>query len=55
MTYVSRPAVDRTHRQSRQQTIAMTPHGVQLIEDILNRAHTEPPTPSTAPSSWTRT
>ena len=55
VTYVSRPAVDRARRQRRQQTIALTPHGVQLIEDILSRAHTKPPTPSTAPSSWTRT
>ena len=49
MTYVSRPAVDRAHRQSRQQTIAMTPQGVRLMEDILATRHTAPPHPSASP------
>ena len=53
---VGRTVIDPAHRRSRPQTIGMTPHGVRLMEDILvYRAHTEPPTPSTAPSSWTRT
>jgi hypothetical protein len=54
ITNVGRTVMDPTHRQSCRQIIGMTPHGVQLIEDILaHRAHPDSPTPSTAPSSWT--
>jgi len=35
MTHVGRPVTDRARRYSRQQTIGMTPQGVQLMEDIL--------------------
>jgi hypothetical protein len=54
ITNVGRTVMDPTHRQSCRQTIGMTPHGVQLIEDILaHRARPDSPTPSTAPSAWT--
>lgn len=35
MTHVGRPVMDHARRYSRQQTIGMTPQGVQLMEDIL--------------------
>jgi hypothetical protein len=44
ITNVVRTVIDHEHRRSSRQTIGMTHHGVQLLEDILsNRAHTEPP------------
>lgn len=46
MTHVGRPATAAVHRQSRQQTIAMTPQGVRLMEDILTTLHTAPLGPS---------
>ena len=49
MTHVGRPAMDRAHRQSRQQTIAITPQGVRLMEDILATLHRAPRHPSASP------
>jgi hypothetical protein len=47
MITVGRPVMDHAHRQSRQQTIGMTPQGVWLMEAIFaNCSHTEPPKPS---------
>lgn len=46
MTYVGRSVVGQAHRYSRQQTIGMTPQGVQLMVDILATQHTAPPRPS---------
>jgi hypothetical protein len=44
ITNVVRTVIDHEHRRSSRQTIGVTRHGVQLLEDILsNRAHTEPP------------
>ena len=44
ITNVGRTVMDPTQRWSHRQTISMTPHGVQLMEDLLaNRAHTESP------------
>jgi hypothetical protein len=46
MTTVSRTVMDRMHRQHHQQTIGMTPQGMQLMEDIFaTRADTARPTP----------
>ena len=43
ITNVGRTVMDPTHRWSHRQTIAMTLHGIQLMEDLLaNGAHTEP-------------
>jgi hypothetical protein len=50
MTHVGRTVMDAAQRRRRRQTIGMTAHGVQLIEDLLTRAHTAPPPPSTAGS-----
>jgi hypothetical protein len=50
MTTVSRTVMDRVRQQHHQQTIAMTPQGVQLMEDIFaTRVDTARPTPSTSP------
>jgi hypothetical protein len=47
MTTVSRMVTDCMHRQHHQQTIGMTPQGMQLMEDIFaTRADTARPTPS---------
>lgn len=44
ITNVGRTVMDPTHGWSHQQTISMTPHGVQLMEDFLaNRVPTEAP------------
>jgi hypothetical protein len=53
ITNVGRTVMDPAHRQGCRQTIGMTPHGVQLMEDILsNRAHADPPHQSASQSSW---
>ena len=49
MTHVSRPVMGHAHRYNRQQTIAMTPQGVRLMEDIIARLRTAPPQPSASP------
>jgi hypothetical protein len=36
MTNVGRPVMNGTHRGSRRQTIAMTSHGVRVMEEILS-------------------
>ncbi|HEX2279446.1 MAG TPA: hypothetical protein VHN13_20340 [Candidatus Tectomicrobia bacterium] len=42
--------MDHTPRQRRQQTIGMTPHGRQLMEDIFaTRADMARPTPAASP------
>jgi len=46
MTTVGRTVMDCKHRQHHQQTISMTPHGRQLMEDLFaTRADTARPTP----------
>ena len=50
MTHMGRPVMDPTHRQSRQQTISMTPQGMRLMEDIFaTRGDTARPIPSASP------
>ena len=49
ITRVGRTVMDRAHRQRRQQTIAMTPQGVRLMEDILATRHTAPSDPPASP------
>ena len=50
MTTVGRTVMDQAHRQHHQQTIAMTPQGMRLMEDIFaNRADTARSTPSASP------
>jgi hypothetical protein len=45
MTTVGRTVMDPAHRQSRHQTIGMTPQGMRLMEDILtNLSDTALPT-----------
>jgi hypothetical protein len=47
MTHMGRPVMDHVPRQHHQQTIGMTPQGMQLMEDIFaTRADTARPTPS---------
>jgi hypothetical protein len=53
MTHVRRAVMDPAHRQSRQQTIGMTPQGVRLLEDIIATRHTAPPQPSASPAPTT--
>jgi hypothetical protein len=53
MTHVSRPVVDHEHRHSRQQTIGITPQGVQLMEDMFATLNTAPPKPSGCPDHTT--
>jgi hypothetical protein len=53
MTYVSRPVAAHAHRQSHQQTISLTPQGVQLMEDIIAIRYTAPPQPSASPDPTT--
>jgi hypothetical protein len=53
ITYVSRPIMDPVHRQSRQQTIDMTPQGVRLMENIFAKRYTAPPQPSASPDQNT--
>jgi hypothetical protein len=44
MTIVGRLMMDHAHRQHHQQTISMTPQGIQLMEDfIADRSHPAPP------------
>jgi len=42
MTTVSRPVMDHMHRQHHQQTIALTPQSVHLLEDVIATRHTAP-------------
>jgi hypothetical protein len=49
ITYVGRPVISPIHRHCRQQTIGLTPQGVQLIEDLLATRHAAPPQPSASP------
>jgi hypothetical protein len=50
MTTVGRTVMDHAQRQTRQQTIAMTSQGIQLMEDIFtHRADMAYPTPSASP------
>jgi hypothetical protein len=50
MTTVGRTVMDHAQRQIHQQTIGMTPQGMQLMEDIFtHRADTAYPTPSAYP------
>ena len=50
MTHMGRPVVDHRPRHRRQQTIGMTPQGMQLMEDIFaTRADTARLTPSASP------
>jgi hypothetical protein len=52
MTTMSRTVMDVVHRQHHQQTIAMTPHGRQLMEDIFaTRADTARPTLLVSPAA----
>jgi hypothetical protein len=52
MTTVGRTVMNHAQRQSRHQTIGMTPQGVRLMEDIFaKRSHTERPTPSASTQS----
>jgi hypothetical protein len=50
MTTVGRTVMDHAQRQTHQQTIGMTPQGMQLMEDIFTHcANTAYPTPSAYP------
>jgi hypothetical protein len=50
MTTVGRTVMDCKHRQHHQQTIGMTPQGMQLMEDIFaTRADTTRRTPAASP------
>jgi hypothetical protein len=50
MTHLGRPVMDHAPRHRCQQTIGMTPQGMQLMEDIFaTRADTARPTPSASP------
>jgi hypothetical protein len=53
MTFVGRPMMDHTPRQSRHQTIGMTLQGVRLMEDIFATLHTAPPQSSASPDHTT--
>jgi hypothetical protein len=50
MTYVSHPTAGYTHRQCRQQMIAITSQGVWLMEDILATRPTAPLPPLALPN-----
>jgi ribosomal protein S19E (S16A) len=50
MTTVGRTVMDHAQRQTQQQTIAMTPQGMRLMEDLFAyRADMAYPTPSAPP------
>jgi hypothetical protein len=52
MTTVGRTVMDHTRQPHHQQTIGMTPRGMQLVEDILtNLSDTACPT-SAVPQAW---
>jgi hypothetical protein len=53
MTHVGRPAMDQARRYSRQQTIGMTPQGVQLMEDLLAMRRMAALPPSASPDRTT--
>lgn len=49
MTRVGRTVMDSAHRRRARQTIGMTPHGVECVEDILVKLNPAPPQPSASP------
>ena len=50
MTTVGRTVMNHAQRQTHQQTIGMTPQGMQLMEDLIaHRADTAYPTASASP------
>jgi hypothetical protein len=53
LTHMGRPVMDHAHRYRRQQTIGMTPEGVQLIEDMIATRRKAPRRPSAAPDPTT--
>jgi hypothetical protein len=53
LTHVGRPVMDRAHRYRHQQTIGITPEGVQLIEDMIATRRTASPRPSASPDHTT--
>ena len=53
MTTVGRTVMNHAHRQSRHQTIGMTPQGGRLMEDIRATRHPAPPQASASPDHTT--
>jgi hypothetical protein len=53
LTHVGRPVMDHAHRYRHQQTIAITPEGIRLIEDMIATRRMAYPPPSASPDHTT--